>query len=199
MIYVMRHGESVVNLQRRLTCRQYDGDLSPAGREQAQKAARWFAGRQLTHIRHSPFHRAQQTAEIVGAALGITPTVEDDLREMDCGSLEGRTDEEAWGIWAGVYQRWQKFESDSRFPDGESYGEASARFKRALSRIPAGENVLLVTHGGISVTVLPPLCVNVATMGWVEHLLNTGIIVLERYDAERYSCSAWNLIEHLSD
>ena len=43
MIYVMRHGESVVNVQRRLTCRQYDGDLTDNGREQAQKATFWFA------------------------------------------------------------------------------------------------------------------------------------------------------------
>lgn len=199
MIYVMRHGESVVNLQRRLTCRQYDGDLTPLGREQAQKSARWFADKQLTHIGHSPFHRAQQTAEMIGDALGITPVSDDDLREMDCGSLEGRTDVEAWAVWAGVYQRWQANEADARFPDGESYAEASTRFKRALSCIPATENVLLVTHGGISVTVLPPLCVNAAKMGWGEHLRNTGIIVLERYDAERYSCSAWNLIDHLSD
>ena len=33
----------------------------------------------------------------------------------------------------------------------------------------------------------------------VDHLDNTGIIVLEHYDADRYSCSAWNLAEHLSD
>ncbi len=195
----MRHGESVVNIERRLTCRKREGDLTANGRAQAEKAARWFAGKGLTQIRHSPFHRAQQTAEIIGEALAITPIPDADLCEMDCGNLEGRTDEAGWAIWASVYQRWQAFEADARFPEGESYAEAVTRFKRALIEIPTDGNVLLVTHGGISVTVLPTLCVNAATMGWVEHLVNTGIIVLKRYDAERYSCSAWNLIEHLSD
>ena len=35
MIYLMRHGESVVNVERRLTCRKYDGDLTDKGRDQA--------------------------------------------------------------------------------------------------------------------------------------------------------------------
>lgn len=39
MIYVMRHAESTVNLERRLTCKQLEGDLTPLGVEQAHKAA----------------------------------------------------------------------------------------------------------------------------------------------------------------
>lgn len=198
MLYLMRHGESVVNVERRLTCRKREGDLTANGRAQAEKAARWFADKHITQIRHSPFHRAEQTARIVGAALGITPIPDDDLCEMDCGDLEWRTDEESWKIWADVYLRWRTFDLEARFPGGESYGEAVARFSRALSQ-PADGSVLLVTHGGVSVSVLPPLCVNAAAMQMVEHLANTGIIILEHYDSDRYSCSAWNLTEHLSD
>jgi broad specificity phosphatase PhoE len=198
MIYLMRHGESVVNVERRLTCRKREGDLTDAGRAQAEKAARWFADKSITQIRHSPFHRAEQTAQIIGAALGIAPISDNDLCEMDCGDLEWRTDEESWAVWANVYTRWRLFEADARFPGGESYGEAVARFSRAL-RQSSDENVLLVTHGGVSVSVLPPLCVNAAALQLVEHLHNTGIIILEHYDSDRYSCSAWNLTEHLSD
>lgn len=198
-IYVMRHGESVVNIERRLTCRRYEGDLTENGRAQGAKAARWFADKGLTQIRHSPFHRTEQTAKIIGAAVGVTPVADDDLCEMDCGNLEGRTDEAAWKIWTEVYQRWLMFDSSARFPEGESYGEAVMRFRRALNASSPDGKTLLVTHGGVTVTVIPPLCVNAAAMQWVEHLANTGIIVLEHYDAERYSCSAWNLVEHLSD
>ncbi len=60
------------------------------------------------------------------------------------------------------------------------------------------KSVLLITHGDITHTVIPPLCVNVAALQRVMPLDNTGIIVLEHYDADRYSCSAWNLAEHLS-
>ena len=199
MIYLMRHGESTVNIERRLTCRKYDGDLTANGCEQAEKAAHWFVGKGLTQIRYSPFHRAQQTAERVGALVGLTPVADVDLCEMDCGKLEGRTDEAAWAIWTQVYERWLMFDLDARFPEGESYGDAIARFKRALSQSSPDETVLLVTHGGITRTVIPPLCVNASALQRVDHLDNTGIIVLEHYDADRYSCSAWNLVEHLSD
>ncbi len=121
MIYLMRHGESVVNVEHRLTCRKYDGDLTDTGREQVEKAARWFVNKGLTRIVHSPFHRAQQTAQIVGAAVGLTPTVDAGLAEMDCGDLEWRTDEEGWAIWSSVYQRWLLFEPEARFPGGELY------------------------------------------------------------------------------
>ncbi len=193
----MRHGESVVNVERRLTCRKRDGDLTANGRAQADKAARWFVDKGITQIWYSPFHRAEQTAQIVAAAVGLTPVPDEDLCEMDCGNLEGRTDEAAWKVWTEVYERWCLFDLDARFPEGESYGEAVERFRRALDA--SGENTLLVTHGGVTRSVIPPLCVNASALQGVNHLGNTGIIILEHYDADRYSCSAWNLTEHLSD
>ncbi len=199
MIYLMRHGESVVNVEHRLTCRKYDGDLTEQGRDQAAKAARWFADKGISQIRFSPFHRAEQTARFVADTVGIEPVADVDLCEMDCGNLEGRTDEAAWAIWTQVYERWLLFDLDARYPEGESYAEAVARFKRALSKCSPDENTLLVTHGGVTRTVIPPLCVNAAALQRVDHLGNTGIIILEHYDSDRYSCSAWNLVEHLSD
>lgn len=193
----MRHGESTVNVEHRLTCHKYDGDLTAKGREQAEQAARWFVDKGLTRIVASPFDRAVQTAQIVGAAVGLTPTIDAGLAEMDCGDLEWRTDEAGWAIWTDVFQRWLKHEPGARYPGGESYAEAVARVEQSLARVAADETVLLVTHGGITLTVIPPLCVNAVTLQTVEHLGNTGIIVLEHDDSARLTCSAWNLVEHL--
>ena len=197
MIYLMRHGESTVNVEHRLTCRKLDGDLTANGREQAEKAARWFVGKGLTRIVSSPFARAQQTAQIVGAAVGLTPTVDAGLGEMDCGDLDWRIDEAGWALWFGMFQRWLKHEPEARYPGGESYAEAVARVQQSLARVAVDETVLLVTHGGVTLTVIPPLCVNAAALQKVEHLVNTGIIVLEHDANARLSCSAWNLAEHL--
>jgi 2,3-bisphosphoglycerate-dependent phosphoglycerate mutase len=198
MIYVMRHGESIVNVQRRLTCRLYDGDLSPLGREQASKAALWFADKALSRIVYSPFHRAQQTAEIVGAQVGVAPVMDERLCEMDCGNLEGRTGEDAWAIWASVYERWLMADWEAAFPEGETYRNAYTRYKACLDSMRAAGNVLLVTHGGITNTVLPYLCVNAAALQ-VRHLDNTGIITLEPEPMTgQYICWSWNLVEHLT-
>jgi probable phosphoglycerate mutase len=196
MIYVMRHGESSVNIARRLTCRDLSGELTEQGREQSARAAAWLDDKRIGAIYTSPFQRAQETAAIIGDALGIAPEVDDDLCEMDCGDLEGRTDEDAWDIWAGVMARWKAVEWDAAFPGGESLRDVQQRLLRALVRTAtAPHNVVLVTHGGVSLRVM--LCVNAAALQRVEDLANTGLVLLEPYDAGRFACEAWNLCEHL--
>lgn len=204
-IYLMRHGESTINVARILTCNRYEGDLTELGREQVAKAARWLVDKGITHIRHSPFHRAQQSAEIIGAALGI-PLIEDpDLCEMNCGDLHGRADDEAWGIFMSVFLRWLQADPDARYPGGESCAEGTERMKRALASVPRDTASLLVTHGGIVGSVVPYLCVNAAALQRTGDFPNTAFVLLEPYEdgspigamGERYNCLSWNLHDHL--
>jgi probable phosphoglycerate mutase len=198
LIYLMRHGESVVNVERRLKCKDLDGDLSGLGREQAQRAGRWLADRGITSIFCSPFHRAEQTARIIGDCLGIVPMTEENLGEMDCGDLEGRTDDAAWSARGVVYDRWLAGDWDATFPGGESFRHAFERFNRAMAQVGESETALMVTHGGIAVAVVPFICVNAAALQRSPGLDNTGMVVLESYYARRYICRAWNLVEHLA-
>ena len=199
MIYLMRHGESIVNVERALPCRRLDGDLTELGREQSLRAAQWLTDKSITQIRTSPIHRAMQTAAIIAEAHGVNLVVDDDLREADCGDVENMPFDEALTVWRRIYVRWLLFDAEARFPGGESYVEARERFIRALGKCPRNESVLLVTHSDITHTVIPPSCVNAAALQRVAPLDNTGIVILEHYDTERYICSAWNLVEHLSD
>lgn len=197
LIYVMRHGQSVVNTERRISGRKFEGDLTELGREQARKAANWFTDKGIEQIIHSPFHRAAQTAAIVAERLKLACSVSDDLCEMNGGSLDGRTDEASWDTFYGVYRRWQERDWNATYPDGESYREGYDRFSRSLMNVNPDQTTLLVTHGGISITVIPYLCVNAAALQGNRALENTGIIVLEPYGDGRYICRAWNQTEHL--
>lgn len=198
VLYVMRHGESVVNVDHRLTCRRLDGALTDRGRDQARRAGLWLADKGIRQIMASHFERAQETAAIIGEWLRLPVNEDPDLGEMDCGSLDWRTDDEGWAIFTGVYERWLSHDLDARYPDGESLREGFARLARALDAAAKhDENTLIVTHGGITRTVVPYLCVNAAALQRVKHLDNTGIITLEPYDEGRYSCTAWNLLAHL--
>ena len=69
LIYVMRHGQSIVNTERRISGRKFEGDLTELGREQARKAANWFTDKGIEQIIHSPFQRAEQIAAIVAERL----------------------------------------------------------------------------------------------------------------------------------
>lgn len=197
-LYLMRHGESVVNIAHTLTCRRPEGDLTRLGREQAARAAQWLLGKGITHIYASPFHRAQQTAAIVGAVLGLEVVTDAGLAEMNCGDLEGRSDGDAWRAWARVYERWKAHDLTAAFPDGETFGDAVARFRETLSRVPDGTTALLVTHGGITRTVVPYVAEIDPELLYRGDLVNTGIAVLD-YENDCYRCSSWNVMDHLRD
>lgn len=197
LIYIMRHAQSVVNVDHRITCRKFEGDLSDLGREQAVKAADWLLDKNINRVLYSPFHRAEQTAKIVSEQLGLVSTEDDDLREMDCGEFEWRNDEASWDDWHKIYERWQQGDWNARYPGGESYREGYNRFSRSLLSIDSEETALFVTHGGISTTVIPYLCVNAAALQGQRVLDNTGMIVLEPYGDGRFICRAWNQNDHL--
>src|SRR5690348_12362582 len=135
LIYVMRHAQSVVNVERRLTGRTFDGDLTPLGEAQATKASEWLLDKGISKIVHSPFHRAQQTAQIVGNKLGLPITSDADLSEMNCGDLDWRTDEESWAAWRRIYERWLQRDWRATYPGGESYQQGFDRFNHCLMGI----------------------------------------------------------------
>lgn len=197
LIYLMRHGQSTVNVEHRLTCRKLEGDLTALGREQAEKAGDWLLDKGITRLIHSPFHRAEQTARIVADKLSLPMTAADGLCEMDCGDLEWRTDEAGWDEWRVIYDRWQQADWKATFPGGESYRQAYDRFNHVLNNLRTNETTLLVTHGGITITVVPYLCVNAAALQGNRVLDNTGLVVLEPYGDGRYICRAWNQTAHL--
>ena len=89
MIYLVRHGQTAMNIARRLQGRR-DEPLNDAGREQARAAAVRFRARGVRFDRafSSPLCRAFETARLlVGDELPIE--TDERLMEIDCGPWEG--------------------------------------------------------------------------------------------------------------
>jgi broad specificity phosphatase PhoE len=158
-----RHGQNVANLTRTLSHRIFDGDLTPTGRRQAQDLGDLLAagGEPIGQLVCSPLRRARQTADIVGRRLGLPVVMElDDLRELNVGSLDGRSDAAAWDYYEQVLAAWRKGDSAARFPGGEDRDELCARLRRALvtvARSAAGTGSLVVAHGASLRGALPGL------------------------------------------
>jgi ribonuclease H / adenosylcobalamin/alpha-ribazole phosphatase len=159
-----RHGENVANLTRTLSYRVFDGDLTAAGRRQAAELAGRLAGGEVGPVGYlacSPLRRARQTAEIVAARLGLPVAAElDDLREVNVGALDGRSDSRAWDIYHQVLTDWLAGRAGARFPGGEDCAELCARLSRALTAVAvscAGEGALIVAHGASLRAALPGL------------------------------------------
>jgi len=89
VIYLVRHGETELNVKRVLQGRS-DYPLTETGVAQAQEVAKWFRdqGIAFDRVYSSPLVRATQTARIiVGDDMEITP--EPRLIETDYGPYEG--------------------------------------------------------------------------------------------------------------
>jgi broad specificity phosphatase PhoE len=120
-----------------------DVGLSGDGRRHAVELAARLSG---DAVWTSPRLRARETA----AALAPEPLVDDDLRELDFGELEGRTFDEIAGSEPELYRAWMNTPTLVRFPGGESYGDLRARALPSLERIwDDHTSAIVVTHGGV--------------------------------------------------
>jgi probable phosphoglycerate mutase len=88
-LVLVRHGETEWT-ERGLLHGRLDSPLSPAGNYHAELTAQRLSGESFDAIYTSPQGRAQQTASIIGQALGLSPSPLDGLREMNFGWAEGK-------------------------------------------------------------------------------------------------------------
>jgi len=93
-LLLVRHGETNWNAERRWQGHA-DVPLNDRGRKQARTLAEQLAGERIDVIYTSDLSRARDTADAVGARLGVEVVVDPDLREIDAGAIEGLTAEEA--------------------------------------------------------------------------------------------------------
>ena len=159
-----RHGENVANVTRTLSYRVFDGDLTDAGRQQARELGERLAAGGAGPVGLlvcSPLRRARQTADIVGRRLGLPVAMElDDLREVNVGDLDGRSDARAWEIYARVVAAWRAGDASAGFPGGENRDELCDRLRRALMAVAAASGEarsLVVAHGANLRAALPGL------------------------------------------
>ena len=146
-LLLIRHAEPDEDARGRCYGR-LDVGLSPTGLARAERLAENLRAVELEAVYVSPRLRAVQTA----AALGVLPTVDDRLRELDFGELEGRTYDEIEREQPELFRRWMDTPTLVRFPGGESYAELRERVSAAVDDIVAANadrTVALVSHGGV--------------------------------------------------
>ncbi|MHB1869833.1 MAG: histidine phosphatase family protein [Steroidobacteraceae bacterium] len=152
-LILVRHGETRWNLEGRYQGRA-DIEIAPQGLVTARRVGQDLQGAKFTSVLTSPLRRAEQTALVIGAALGGIPPVADDrLTEIDFGEWQGLTQHEIKQRWPESLRSWKRAPEEFRFPGGESLGDALERLRDFLRRPPwtnlaAGGDVLAVSHAG---------------------------------------------------
>nr|WP_202534229.1 bifunctional RNase H/acid phosphatase [Streptomyces sp. SID4923] len=150
-LVLLRHGETALTPQKRFSgSGGTDPELSPAGLEQAERAASAFAARgTVQEIVSSPLRRCRQTAGAVAARLGLEVRVEDGLRETDFGAWEGLTFGEVKERYGDDLDAWLASPDAAPTGGGESFTEVADRVAVARDGLVtryAGRTVLVVTH-----------------------------------------------------
>jgi probable phosphoglycerate mutase len=151
LVYLARHGETDWNVAGRWQGHT-DIPLNDNGRAQARAMAEALRGEGVHALVSSDLSRAYETAQIIGATLGIpVDYVDAGLRERMFGVFEGLTRAECERLHPEAWRAWVE---EQRPATGVELPEAvAARVTAAIGR--AAERVgrddaplLLVTHGG---------------------------------------------------
>lgn len=200
-----------------------DPRLTELGREQADRLAKELGEEPFGAIHVSPLRRARETAEPIGARLGMEPQVERWLAEVGIPPLEGRPMEEVNRFFAEArardLERWWE-----GLPGGESFRHFYERVSSGIEGFLAGGHrlrihemgghrlwhvpektprVLLVAHAGTNAVItshllgIPPVpwAPERFTLGWA------GIVCLRTIpvaDGAVWSLRSFNARHHLA-
>ncbi len=129
MLYVVRHGQTVWNVEGRYQGRR-DSSLTELGQRQARAVAAHLADAGIARMFASPLGRAWTTAGILAEATGLSPVPDDRLKEFGYGACEGLTLAEIEAAFPGK-PAWRNADKwNRRYPGAESYADL---FERARS------------------------------------------------------------------
>ncbi len=150
-VYLIRHGETAGDRLGLLPGRSEGtgAELEPRGREQARRLGELLRDRPIGELLHSPLGRARQTAQLLGARLGVAPRPEPALVEMDHGRATGLPRR----LWLAQHPprraRWYEDYLSFPFPGGESFAQVWRRLQAAFGgwrQAPPRQAMALVTH-----------------------------------------------------
>lgn len=156
ILYLVRHGESQANLERRLAG-QFDSPLTPKGMQQAQEVARSLKNVHFDFAFSSDLIRAKETTEIIAAKHNLTVQTNHLLRERQFGHFQNKTYEQVKSEYDKAFDNISHVSKLERFKfkpfeDVESDHELVSRYITILRQIAIGhpgKTGLIGTHGGV--------------------------------------------------
>lgn len=149
-LFLIRHGESVANAERRIQG-QADNPLSTLGERQAAATARALRPVPVDALLSSPLRRARRTAEILSDELGVDVEEHAGLMEIHAGVFQGLLWTECEARYPEAAAAWSAADPDFVIPGGESRRQLMERGTLALREIRelGLGHVVVVSHGGL--------------------------------------------------
>ena len=146
-IYYVRHGQTDLNLAKKMQGGGTEKELNETGVSQAYNTKKELENVKYDLVICSPMKRAKQTAEIINEGRDIPIITDERIRERKLGDYEGRdvTEEMEKRIW--------NYDLNYQIPGGENLHDFEKRildFFEDIKQKYADKTVLIVAHGGIA-------------------------------------------------
>lgn len=160
-LYIVRHGESVGNVQK-IVQGHIGSDLTETGVRQALNLQKKFQKVHFDAVFSSDLHRAKRTAELIILEKKLAVQTSKLLRERSYGRFEGKKSEEYHSAVHAFLEEMEKLNDEKKWsfrldPSIENDEEVVSRFitiLREISLSHIGKTVLVVSHGGCIRTLL---------------------------------------------
>ena len=171
-IYLVRHGETVSDIEDRFGGQWQDDLHTDNGKAQIKETAQKLADKNIEFIFSSPLIRAHDTAKAISETTGCSVEVIDGLKERHCGVITGMTKTEAKQKYPEAFER--HYDHSYTHPEGESYDDFYVRVTEAFKLIKKRNNktIAIVGHGGSLKSILKflnqPLPDKIADGGIIE-------------------------------
>lgn len=208
-VYLVRHGESTENVRTDTHFRAHEAELTDAGRRQAAAVAERAKRLPIETIISSTMRRAQDTAQAISDATGVSVESSDLFVErLTPASFLGGSWEDA--EFVARFRAWERtFFSDEGIEDGENFPAIQARARAALRYLEERpeSNLLVVTHGFFLRVLVGTVMLRDTfdaddMQALYESIItrNTGITVLQHrgdYAKDGWGMLTWNDHAHL--
>ncbi len=154
-VLLVRHGQSAPFVEGQpfpLVDGQGDPPLSDRGQWQARRVADRLRDEPLAALYCSTLQRTQQTAAPLAAHLGLTPSIDADLREVHLGEGEGGRFRQMAAEGHPAVMRMRDRGEWGEIPGAETSAQLQSRTVAALRRIAAAhadQFVAVFCHGGV--------------------------------------------------
>ena len=148
-IVLVRHGATDWNLQGR--CQGVtDRELSEVGVRQAEQIAALLSSESIQAIYSSDLRRARQTADLISQPHNLPVLIEENIRELNHGALEGLTFNEIKQSYSEFLARWRTEPAEIQVPGGEKLTDVAERAWEGVARIAerhvAADSIVVVSH-----------------------------------------------------
>jgi len=161
---LVRHGETYWNHERRVQGGDSDIELNDTGLEQARKLAIFLENEPIAAILSSPLRRAIATAEVIASHHQLPVEIDQGLRELKVGELEGMSVSNLSTTFSQFLMQWWQDGGAMKLPNGESLVELQQRAWRAVERLlerhetnpehSEGTTVVVVSHYFVTLAII---------------------------------------------